>query len=479
MTMKRRIFISNTVMVLFSLLILLGLGGVIVELFKNEFMNVIGQNSQVAPNNYEVQGILKDVSIYDGDWDALSDALATYNYKLYVSDDNSEKVYSNIRHRQWEVIEELEKTDFDSEQIVLYSMENVTVAKEKVLINDEVRYIYATYCPRESSFLGMDRGLFEMFIIVFVVAGILAILGLLLCSQIFTKMLIKKVLVPVEELRLAAKRIEEGNFSKKVEYSNEDEFLEVCTAFNNMQQHLKEGIEQSVAYEKARTDMVAGISHDLRTPLTSVKGYIKGMKDGIANTPEKQVQYLDTAYKKACDMDVLLQKLFYFSKLETGNMPFFKQKVELSKWIALYVDNGNEEWKEKNVRLYLETDDCVHPVFIDLEQIKRVFDNVIENSVKYADCDNLTVHIKVFGKNDKVRISIADNGKGVEKEKLQHLFKQFYRGDESRNSKKDGSGLGLYVCKYIIEAHNGTIKAKNNNGFTICIELPKNIKEDT
>lgn len=478
MTMKQRIFISNTVMVLFSLLILLGLGGVIVGLFKNEFMNVVGQNSQIAPHNYEVQGILKNISIYGVDWDKLSEALANYDYKLYVSDYNSEKVYSNIRHREWEAIEAVETANFDSDQIVLYNIENVTIAKEKVLINDEIRYIYATYSPRDLPFLGMDRGLFEMFIIVFVVAGVLAILGLLLCSQIFTKILIKKVLVPVEKLSSAAKRIDEGNFDEKIEYYNDDEFLEVCTTFNNMQEHLKEGIEKNVAYEKARTDMVAGISHDLRTPLTSVKGYIKGMKDGIANTPEKQKQYLDIAYKKACAMDVLLQKLFYFSKLETGNMPSYKQQVELSKWVASYVDNGKEDWKQKNLRVYFETDDCEHFVHIDLEQMKRVFDNVIENSVKYADCDNLAINIKVSGQNDKVKIIIADNGKGVKEEKMPHLFEQFYRGDESRNSKKDGSGLGLYICKYIIEAHDGTIEAKNSNGFTICIELPEKIKEE-
>ncbi|SHJ39782.1 HAMP domain-containing sensor histidine kinase [Parasporobacterium paucivorans] len=471
MTMKRRIFISNTVIVLFSLLILLGLGGVIVGLFKNEFMNIIEQKSQIAAHNYEVQGILQSAGDYNGDWNALSDALAAYDYELYVSDSNQNELYSNIRHSEWECISELEKSSFDSEQVVLYSMENVTIAKEKILKGEESTYIYAAYYPKEASILGMDRGIFDMFIIVFVVAGVLAILGLLLCSQIFTNMLIRKVLVPVEELRLAAKRIEEGNFDENIEYNKDDEFLEVCTAFNNMQQHLKEGVEQSAAYEKARTDMISGISHDLRTPLTSVKGYIKGLKDGIANTPEKQEQYLDTAYRKACDMDILLQKLFYFSKLETGNMPFFKQRIDFTTWIASYTENRRGEWEQQNLQVALETDHHEHPVYIDSEQMKRVFDNVIDNSIKYSDRDNLHVWIKVSGHDGKVLIQIKDNGKGTDSDKLGHLFELFYRGDESRNSKKEGSGLGLYICRHIVEQHGGTINAANDNGFTISIEL--------
>ena len=127
----------------------------------------------------------------------------------------------------------------------------------------------------------------------------------------------------------AASRIESGDLTQPVVYLRDDEFRNVCDSFNQMQRHLKEGMEQNAAYEKARTEMISGISHDLRTPLTSVKGYIKGLQDGVANTEEKRRQYLDIAYSCACDMEGLLAKLFYYSKLETGNMPFYKQKTDM------------------------------------------------------------------------------------------------------------------------------------------------------
>ena len=474
MTIKKRIFISNTVMVFGSLLILLSIAWAIVSVFKEEFLSENSQNVQLAENNYEVQGLLMNASNFDRDWTSISVALQNYGFELYVTDDNGNELYSNIKHSERECLKELlADENFNTDKIALYYMENVTIAKEKINISGNIRYIYAINYPDKYAFLGINRGMFEMFIIIFLMICLFAIAGLILCSQFFTKMLIKKILKPVEELKMAARRIEDGNLDELIIYNNSDEFQEVCTTFNNMQKHLKEGLEKNAAYEKARTDMISGISHDLRTPLTSVKGYIKGIKDGVANTSKKQDQYLNIAYKKACEMDILLQKLFYFSKLDTGNMPFYKQETELSKWISSYVKEKSEELSQKNIILKFEPDRFEHKVSIDVEQIKRVFDNIIENSVKYVGIDNIILELHLFKEDTKVCICISDNGHGIEDEKLPHLFEQFYRGDESRNSKIDGNGLGLYICKYIIAEHGGTIEAKNQNGFSIYIRLPE------
>ena len=250
-----------------------------------------------------------------------------------------------------------------------------------------------------------------------------------------------------------------------------------------MQAHLKENIEKTKEYERARTEMVSGISHDLRTPLTSVKGFIKGMLDGVANTPEKQKKYLEISYRKACDMEVLLQKLFFFSKLETGNMPFFRQAVDMKSWLQKYVDdkNADEEVERKyHLSLYIEADKvcdkvqdydkCAdYSVSIDPAQMKRVMDNLLENSIKYSRAEALEISIILIATDKAVTIRFKDNGVGVDEDKLPYVFEQFYRGDESRNSKNDGSGLGLYVCKYIVEQQDGTISACNDNGF--CVEM--------
>jgi len=255
-------------------------------------------------------------------------------------------------------------------------------------------------------------------------------------------------------------------------YDYDDEFKEVCNTFNQMQIHLKDEMEKTHKYEKARTEMVTGISHDLRTPLTSVKGFIKGMLDGIANTPEKQKQYLDISYSKACDMEVLLQKLFFFSKLETGNMPMFLQRRDISRWLEKYVDEKNTENVGERYEIILHSCEEEYLTEIDSDQLRRVLDNLLENSIKYSAKDKVNIDINIKREESNIIITFHDDGNGVENDKLPYIFDQFYRGDESRNSKTDGSGLGLYVSKFIIEQQKGSIRAYNNNGFVVEISLP-------
>lgn len=483
MSMKRKIFISNTAMVLISLLILFGIGGASVMLFKDEFMGIVKQNAELPDNIYEVESILKNDTEVPVSWQVLSDELSAYDFTLYVSDANDRRIYTNARHGAMECIEELEKDPMDTENISrvrVYSIEDATIARS--VMSDEagsLYNVYAVYYHGERSLLGMDRGVFEMFIIVFIIAGMIIIAGLLLCSQIFTRMMIKRIMEPVDKLSDAALRIDSGNFDEPIQYEHNDEFAPVCDTFNTMQQHLKEGIEKTQKYEKARTEMVSGISHDLRTPLTSVKGYIKGMLDGVAHTPEKQRQYLEISYKKACDMEKLLQKLFFFSKLETGNMPFFPKPVHMDSWLEHYVEDKAEEGENKGYAIEfigggnadVQTDGWVAD--IDVEQTKRVLDNLVENSIKYANVDDLRICVRTDIVDDHIEIDVYDNGHGIDADKLPHVFEQFYRGDESRGSKNDGSGLGLYVCKYIIEQQGGSIEAYSRNGFGVRITLPR------
>lgn len=472
MTMRRRIFLFNTVMVLLSLLILFGMGGVCVLLFKGEFMKLLEQNAELSDDVYAVQTILLQQQKNADSWEMLARTLSQYQFELYVSDEAQNEIYSNAKHSEMECIEELEEGEFADSGVRLYSMEGITIARCRISVDGNSYAVYAAYSPGERVLWGIDRGIFEMFVLVFAIAGIAMIAVLLLCSQLFTKIMIRRIMKPVDELNQAAIRIKEGNFDEPVSYCVRDEFGEVCGTFNKMQKHLKEDIEKASAYERARTEMISGISHDLRTPLTSVKGFIKGMLDGIAATPQMQTKYLEISYQKACDMERLLKKLFFFSKLETGNMPFFEQEVELGCWISQYVQERRLEEKEKNYEiLWIDTRD-IYWVKIDVEQMTRVLDNLLENSLKYAGTVPVRIRITLQRKGDEIELCFADDGNGISADKLAHVFEQFYRGDESRCSKHEGSGLGLYVCRYIVEQQGGRISAYMKNGFVIAIELP-------
>ena len=327
--------------------------------------------------------------------------------------------------------------------------------------------------PQMPEMFGQPRPQNEAAFLSLLVSGLLAIAVIGLLSFLFTRYQVRQILRPVNALVQAAQRVESGDLSTPVGYQGEDEFSGVCAAFDHMQQHLLTEREKNARYEQARTDLVAGISHDLRTPLTSVKGYLKGMQDGVANTPEKQALYLGIAYRKACDMERLLQRLFYFSKLETGSLPLFLESADLGAFVAQFVREAQQELAPSGGQVLLRGAPCPHPVHIDPEQMLRVLTNLKENAVRYAGASPLVLTLTVWRQRDRECIRFADNGRGVPEDQLPHLFDQFWRGDQARSSRGgEGSGLGLYIAKYIIAAHGGTIQAKNDHGLVFEIALP-------
>ena len=477
MTIKKRIFLTNSLMVLLSLVVLLLIVGGMVSLFKDEFLGWYRDNSQISAYYGTVYDRTPEFINSTTDWEELSAALEKYDYRLLVTDEKQQTVYQSARYCEEESAETLYSVEKQPEEVQGYFIENTTIITCRHKIgNDDYEY-YIVNCPSGVSIMGMDRGMFEMFLLILLTVGVIAIFVILFLSQFMTKWLTKKILKPVNELDLAAWRVIDGNLDTPIGYDAEDEFKNTCESFDLMQQHLKAEMEKNHAYEVARTEMVSGISHDLRTPLTSVKGYIKGMLDGIANTEEKRQDYLKIAYRKACDMDRLLSRLFYFSKLETGNMPFYFHKTDLRQYLSDYVEEKAAELHEKDadICVIFETD---APVWcnIDREQLQRVLDNLTENACKYARTDKM-LEIKISLKEAEEKnaagfqIDFSDNGEGVKEETLEKIFEQFYREDESRSS--EGNGLGLYVCKYILEEHGGSICAYNNNGLHIVMTLPK------
>ena len=327
--------------------------------------------------------------------------------------------------------------------------------------------------PARPAAPGRPRPWMETMTLSLFLSGGAAIVVILLLNTLFTRYQLKKLLQPVDALARAAGRIETGDFTQAIDCPGRDEFAPVCDAFNRMQEHLLAEQEKSAAYERARTDLVAGISHDLRTPLTSVKGYIKGLRDGVPQTPERQRQYLDIAYRKACDMDVLLQRLFYFSRLETGNLPLFLQPADLGEFAGRFAAEAGPEVEQAGGSVRLTVSPGPHPVSLDEEQLYRVLNNLKDNALRYADTRPLDLILTVERRGTWQCIRFADNGRGVSPEALPHLFEQFWREDPARSARAgEGSGLGLYIAKYIVEAHGGTIQAENCGGLAFTIQLP-------
>ena len=312
----------------------------------------------------------------------------------------------------------------------------------------------------------------HQFVLLFAADGGLCIVALILVSQFFTKRLTSRIMEPLDVLSDGAKRIKNNDLGQDIIYVGEQEFEEVCETFNEMQQHILHEQEKNRKYEKARTDMIAGISHDLRTPLTAIRGTIKGLMDGVAATPELQNKFLQAAYRRSGDMDMLLNQLFYLSKVETGNMPVSMQRIELCSFLHQYVKAKRELSDPAQERIVFDTEELAAEVEIDPEQFQRILDNLLENSRKYAEQTPLCMALSLRTEDGTVYLDIKDNGVGVPEDKLPYIFDEFYRADESRN-KKEGNGLGLYIVKHLMEAMKGTVSAENTDGFVVHLELPE------
>ncbi len=309
------------------------------------------------------------------------------------------------------------------------------------------------------------------FLLIFGMDGILCIAILVIISQFFTKKLTDRIMAPLDALAAGVKRIRDNELTQNIEYMGEIEFENVCSAFNNMQKSILTEQEKNLKYEKARTDMIAGISHDLRTPLTAIRGTIKGLMDGVASRPEQQKKFLEAAYRRTGDMDLLLNQLFYLSKMETGNMPLSLQNIEISTFLHNYAKAKQEFVGSEKEHIKIDTQGITAEVSVDLEQFQRILDNLLENSRKYGEKVPLMIEIALHKTPQGLSICFKDNGVGVPEEKLPHIFEEFYRGDESRN-RKEGNGLGLYIVKYLMEAMGGSVRAENADGLAVYLELP-------
>ena len=281
----------------------------------------------------------------------------------------------------------------------------------------------------------------------------------------------KRILIPLEKLNDGSERIRSGNLTEDIEYSGEVEFENVCHTFNEMQHDILIEREQLQKYEKARTDMIAGISHDLRTPLTAVRGTVKGMMDGVAATPEMQQKFLETAYRRTEEMEVLLKQLFFFSAMETGKLPLQLADFSLNHYVKKYICEKQADIGLSDIHFSVYPSEKDLTISADPEQLQRILDNLLENSLKYAGIPDLHISIKVYREKRRAMLQFSDNGEGVSQAVMEHMFEEFYRGDASRNQQK-GNGLGLYIIKYLMEAMNGSVWAENRNGLLITLSFP-------
>ena len=278
--------------------------------------------------------------------------------------------------------------------------------------------------------------------------------------------LYRSIATPLVKLKKATQNIKEGNLDFVLDVEGNDEFSQLCQDFEEMRRRLKESTEEKNLIEKENKELISNISHDLKTPITAVKGYVEGIMDGVADTPEKMDRYARTIYNKTNEMDHLINELTFYSKIDTNRIPYTFSKLNVEDYFSDCAEEVGLELETKGIELvyanYVENDVVV---IADGEQIRRVIHNIIGNAIKYMDKKRGIIQIRVKDVGDFIQVEIEDNGKGIGAKDLPYIFDRFYRTDISRNSSKGGSGIGLSIVKKILEDHGGKVWATSREGI--------------
>ena len=282
----------------------------------------------------------------------------------------------------------------------------------------------------------------------------------------------KRILVPLDKMRIATKKIADGNFDYELD---EKDFVEIPFLYNDFEKmriKLKENEEEKILSENAARELVSNISHDLKTPLTAIRGYVEGILDGVASSPQKVRDYLTTIYNKTNDMTKLIDELLYYSRVSGNEFSYNFEKTNVKEFFDDYVKDLYLELDTIKINFsYSANVDADTMIDIDREQIKRALNNIVANAVKYMDKKDPEIHFRVKETMDAINIRISDNGRGIDEKDLPHIFERFYRSDASRNTKLGGSGIGLSIVKKVIENHEGSVVAISKSGVGTDIDI--------
>lgn len=312
----------------------------------------------------------------------------------------------------------------------------------------------------------------EFFVdVLFGIVFVLILTALLLFLWIY-----KGIMTPLGNMRIATKKIKDGELDFEIQTDADDELGRLSRDLEDMRQRLKDNAEEKVSFDKENKELISNISHDLKTPVTTIKGYAEGIMDGVADTPEKMDKYIRTIYNKANEMDLLINELTLYSKIDTNRIPYNFNILSVNDYFYDCAEDLTLELESKNVEFgYFNYAGQDVRVIADAEQIKRVIHNIVNNSIKYMDKTRAKINLRVKDVGDFVQIELEDNGKGIAAKDLPNIFDRFYRTDASRNSSMGGSGIGLSIVKKIIEEHGGKIWAasRENTGTTMYFVLRK------
>lgn len=478
MTVKKRLFISNILMIVIPAFVsvIVSLCAILIlwHLFYQPSVNEISEEISYIYSG-EIRGAEKIIKAGNKadpkqtkTYASLEKYLTESNKRLEVYTDKGELIYSLGVVNKGENSAFAENLrDVETEGSISYDGNSVYCKRTNI---ENKEYLICVYSNSEYKGSNNYEGVAKSIVLGIIV---LVVVSVFVTNGFLTKFVFKKIKKPIDILTEGVNNIKGGNLEIHIDYNEKDEFKPVCEAFNDMTKRLKESLDYKQKQEENRKELIAGISHDLRTPLTSIKAYIEGLIDGVAATPQLRMKYMKTIKEKADDIDRITDKLFLFSKLDLGDYPFYPETINVKNEICNIADDT--KYSESNVNINIKQNDEIVEIYADPVQFRNAVTNILENSLKYKDKDVVNINIGYENTEKYVRIIIDDDGPGVPEEALEKLFNVFYRSDPSRNNPNKGSGLGLAITAKILEHFGGNIYAENikPKGLRVVMEFPK------
>jgi two-component system phosphate regulon sensor histidine kinase PhoR len=301
-------------------------------------------------------------------------------------------------------------------------------------------------------------------------AGLFVLLVIIIASRFVAR----RMSTPLMEITGMVQEIKRGNFDQILPIRSRDEIGNLAELINEMTRQLKKDIEQLKKLERVRTEFLANVSHELRTPLFSLMGFLETLQEGAVDDPSVNRKFIEKAYEHARRLDNLLNDLIEISRIESGDMKLSFRYFDVGVLVRQMVGEWSDAAAKKGQKLTLEAADHEISVLGDKERLRVAIGNIVDNALKYSQAE-ATVSIRLSEADHSVKISISDNGPGIEAEHLPRIFERFYRVDKARSREVGGTGLGLAIVKHIIEAHSSRVEVSSEvgKGTTFSFELKK------
>lgn len=315
----------------------------------------------------------------------------------------------------------------------------------------------AAHVPKNKPFL--SRGAFYGLLLFVILLSIVLFITYFL-------LLTKKFVMYLEKISWGITELSAGNFNNRIQIESEDEFAFIAAKLNQMAGDIKNIIANERKNEEAKNELITSVAHDLRTPLTSLIGYLELVLNKTDLTDETRMRFIEIAYHKSTHLQKLIEDLFTYTKISFGEVNLEKGELDMVKFINQLVDEFYPSFTEYELDYEFICDVNSAPVWADGNLLARAFTNLISNAIKYGK-DGKRVEVELTVEDENVIISIINYGNLIPEKDIDHIFERFFRVESSRSSETGGSGLGLSITKDIIQMHDGTITVKSDLSGTL------------